>query len=190
MPKVGGVAFKRGALPSTPFFFYHVQMLGVKILQPASPIPTLMEDGRIVGVQLISEALRADVVVDATGRWRVLSRRPGLKWRQCGPRRQAWYGYAFGHVQIDDTPILTADRNGWTWIAKVRADLWSWTRLNFDGSRPASHWCPPELHSLRPHGTIHGADVTWQVAERPAGPDTSLRAMPPPSSTPHRRMAC
>lgn len=144
--------------------------LGVRILQPATAISVVDADGRVVGVQLKSGPLLAEVVVDATGRRRLLSRWLALRWRQCGPRRHAWYGYAHGHGPTDETPFLSADHTGWSWIAQVRPDVWAWTRLNFDGSRPDNHWCPPALNGLRADGVVRGADVTWQVAERPAGP--------------------
>ena len=35
--------------------------------------------------------------------------------------------------------------------------------------KPAEDWQPSELAEMTPTGRVRGADVTWQVAERPAG---------------------
>lgn len=145
--------------------------MGVTILQPCQPTGPVLRDGRLVGVETGLGPVRADVVVDATGRWRALSRWLGLMWQRRGPTRLAWYGYATGpEAARVDTPALRADPRGWTWVARVRHETCAWTRLNFDNARPPTGWLPPELTGLVPDGPARGADVTWQVADRPAGP--------------------
>jgi flavin-dependent dehydrogenase len=145
--------------------------LGVRILQPCPVTGPLFRDGKIAGVETASGTVRTEVVVDATGRWRALSRWLGLGWQQRGPTRLAWYGYASGPAaERLDTPYLRADACGWTWVARVRPRTCAWTRLNFDNAKPAAGWLPTELAGMEPEGPVRGANVTWQVAARPAGP--------------------
>lgn len=145
--------------------------LGVEVRQPCQPDGVILDGSRVVGVETAGGPVRAGMVIDATGRWRALTRWLGLTWQRHGPTRIAWYGYATGPGAARvEVPSLRADADGWTWIARVRPDTCAWTRLNFDNGRPAVGWLPDELAGLTPDGPIRGADVTWQIADQPAGP--------------------
>jgi flavin-dependent dehydrogenase len=144
--------------------------IGVAILQPYPVNGLLTRGGRVTGVETASGPVRAQVVVDATGRWRALSRWLGLEWQRRGPPRIAWYGYASGPLAArQGVPSLRADDQGWTWAARVRQQTSAWTRLNFNNARPAADWLPAELEGMTPAGPVRGADVTCQAADRPAG---------------------
>lgn len=145
--------------------------LGVTVRRPCRPTGVVVAGGRVVGVETTSGRLTAGVVVDATGRGRAVSRWLGLTWRQSGPARRAWYGYASGpQAAAFAVPALRADAGGWTWVARVRPETCAWTRMNFDATRPAAGWRPPELAGMAADGPARGADVTWRAADRPAGP--------------------
>jgi len=145
--------------------------LGVVILQPCTVSVAIITGDRITGVETDSGSVRADMIVDATGRWRALSHWLELEWQRYGPTQLAWYGYATGpEAERVAVPSLRSDADGWTWMARVRPETCAWTRLNFNNARPAADWLPAELAGLKPDGPIRGADVTWQIACRPAGP--------------------
>ncbi|HEX6040991.1 NAD(P)/FAD-dependent oxidoreductase, partial [Longimicrobium sp.] len=109
--------------------------------------------------------------VDATGRARWLGRALGIGSRPCSPRLLARYGYAEGACPARaDAPALEADAEGWTWTARVRPDVYGWTRVAFNGDRTDASWMPAELRALRPMGPARGADVTWRISERVAAP--------------------
>ncbi|MBI3863212.1 MAG: tryptophan 7-halogenase [Planctomycetia bacterium] len=144
--------------------------VGVSVMQPVTATGLIFDHGKIAGVTTSQGSLRARHVIDATGRWRAVARWLNLAWQRHGPVRRAWYGYASGRcADRDDIPLFAADVEGWTWIARVRADTFAWTRLNFDGTRPPHDWLPPELVKLEPVGTTHGADVTSEVVRQTAG---------------------
>ena len=70
-------------------------------------------------------------------------------------------------------PRIEADRDGWTWIAKVREDVYTWTRLDWsepgtNGEAP-SPLVPEMFEGCPSRESPRGADVTWRCAERMAG---------------------
>jgi flavin-dependent dehydrogenase len=145
--------------------------LGVRIEQPAQPRRVLVTAGEVKGVVTDGGAIRARYVVDATGRRAWLAGQLGWRAESHSRRLTAWYGYAEGTCpDRDRAPALAADAAGWSWVACVRPGIYQWTRLNFDGRRPAANWRPDELRTLRPCGTTLGADVSWRIADAPAGP--------------------
>ena len=144
--------------------------LGVAIEQPITVNGVRTNGEKVSGVNTEHGPIHADLVIDGTGRWRAVSRWLRLKWQRSGPTRIAWYGYATGpSAKAMEVPSLRADNQGWTWIANVQANTYTWTRHNFNNAKPAEDWQPSELAEMTPTGTVRGADVTWQVAERPAG---------------------
>ncbi|MGH8517414.1 MAG: NAD(P)/FAD-dependent oxidoreductase, partial [Panacagrimonas sp.] len=122
-----------------------------------------LEDGRV---------LRAAMLIDASGAARWLSRRLGLQERTRSPRRSVRYGYVRGRCAARaDAPSLVGDRVGWTWTARVAEDLYQWARVDFDDDAERSRdERPAELATLEPVGAARGADATWRVVERAAGP--------------------
>jgi flavin-dependent dehydrogenase len=146
--------------------------LGVTVLQPASATGAHRgPDGAVRGVETSDGPITAEFTVDATGRWRALSRWLAIDWDQHGHDRRVWFGYVAGDCPSRrDRPAIRADKGGWTWVARVRESTYQWTRMNFDGSRPPDGWLPPELLGLNPIGVQGGQDVTWRIATRPSGP--------------------
>ena len=88
----------------------------------------------------------------------------------------AWYGYASGRCPSRDVaPALVADPDGaeWTWTARVRPELYAWTRLSFASEGRGCRAAPAELAGLTPLAPPRGADVTWRSAGA-AGPGYAL----------------
>ena len=148
----------------------HARRLGTHVLQPCRALRPLCATGRVVGVATDEGPLRARFIVDASGRRGWLAEQLQLETVCQGPRLVAWYGYAVGDCrQRDDAPAIVADETGWTWTARVRPRTYQWTRLAFDGGRPAGGWLPAEFAGLSPLTATRGADVTWRAATLPAG---------------------
>jgi flavin-dependent dehydrogenase len=125
---------------------------------------------RVIGVDTSDGRILGRFTVDATGRRRVLGERLGVGWVQHGPKRRVWYGYAAGVCPARaERPAMAADRDGWTWVARIREELFQWTRYNFDNARPPDGWRPPELGTLSSTGPTRGHDATWRIAAQPAG---------------------
>src|SRR5262245_17413725 len=126
----------------------HARRLGVCVEQPARPRRVRAAGGSVAGVVSDGGALAARYVVDATGRRGWLAEQLGSGAEARGPRWVAWYGYAEGDCPAREAaPALTADAGGWTWVARVLPRLYQWTRLNFDGARPAADWRPEDLRA-------------------------------------------
>lgn len=142
--------------------------LGADIRRPCA-VTGVLPGG--AGVETTDGPVTARVVVDATGRARWLGRALGIASRAHSPRLLARYGYARGVCPARaDAPALVADAEGWTWTARVRPDVYQWTRVAFDGSQADASWMPAEFRDLRPLGPSRGADVTWRLSERVAAP--------------------
>jgi len=148
---------------------------GVDVWQPCRAMDPILVNGRVVGVECCRGTLRAKVVFDAGGRLHWMTRKLGVRWQAHSPELATRYGYVALDSGILDSgdwsnPRMVRDRHGWTWTARVRAEVVAWVRLQFDGSDPGADWQPPELatgDALRDGG---GADVTWRIADRVAGP--------------------
>lgn len=116
-------------------------------------------------------ALRAAMVIDASGPARWLARRLALAERVRSPRRSVRYGYVRGHCPARaEAPALVGNREGWTWTARVADDLYQWARLDFDAGARAQDERPAELTGLECVGAARGADATWRMVEPAAGP--------------------
>lgn len=143
---------------------------GAVVLQPRSAIDFLIRDGAVAGVVTTEEELPARFVVDAGGLRRNLSRRLNLPAEQAGPRRIAWYGYAQGtYPAREQFPLLAVGPDGWTWIARVRRDLFAWTQMQWEPSCGREVHPPQELCDLIPVGVVRGANVTWTRTPATAG---------------------
>ena len=139
--------------------------------QPQGVTGVLSEDGECRGVVTADGEIKARIVIDATGRARWLERALGIASPARSPDMFARYGYAQGSCPArDEAPALTGDATSWTWTAMVRPGTYQWTRLAFDGSKPDADWLPEEFRGLTAMGRSRGADVTWRMAERVAGP--------------------
>ena len=150
----------------------HARRLGAQIVQPCRALDVTASRDRIDGLKTSEGGVvEARFVVDAAGSRHWLARRLGLSIRHLSPRLIARFGYLKGTCRYrDSAPAIVADESGWTWTAKVRENLYHWTRLNLDGGWPESTFVPGELRGLSPRGSSRGADVGWRVVEKPAGP--------------------
>jgi flavin-dependent dehydrogenase len=145
--------------------------VGVQVHQPCRALRPLFEGSRVVGVITTDGPLHAPVVIDAGGGGHWLARKLGMRVQAYSPRLIARYGYAAGErPALDAAPAITADRAGWTWIARVRPHLYHWTRLSLRPEKPPADWLPEEFRGLESQGRTRGADVTWRMVINPAGP--------------------
>lgn len=175
--------------------------LGVHILQPCQAVrPLHDQDGRVAGVETSAHPVTASFVVDASGDRHWLARQLGLEIKKYSQRLTARYGYAEGACAArDDAPLIVSDARGWTWTARVRPNIYQWTRLSLGGDvsveagvdvgggidsnsggdsgsdsgveagQTEREWLPAEFRALRRRGAARGAEVTWRRVERPAG---------------------
>ena len=144
---------------------------GVEVRQPCAVAGTRIREGRLEGVETAAGPIAARMVVDASGAARWLGRALGVESPARSPRLIARYGYMQGSCPAnDEAPLLVGDRTGWTWTARVRPELYQWTRVSFDDPTPPG-WTPPHLAALAPRARSRGADVTWRMADKAAGAD-------------------
>ena len=145
--------------------------LGVDVRQPSAVTGALIGTGGCEGVRTQDGTVTARMTIDATGRTRWLARALGIASPPRSPSLFARYGYVQGSCPArDEAPALTGDAGGWTWTARVRPNIYQWTRLVFDGGKPEAEWLPEELRGLTAMAPARGADVTWRMAQRVAGP--------------------
>jgi flavin-dependent dehydrogenase len=143
--------------------------LGVDVRRPSTVTGLIANEGAVRGVETESGPIAARMVVDATGAARRLARALGVASPPRSPRLIARYGYAGGACPArDEAPLLVGDASGWTWSARVRRGVYQWTSVRF-GSRSGGG-APEEFRDLTPMGPARGADVTWRMTDRAAGP--------------------
>ena len=141
--------------------------LGVAVRQPCA-VTGVLPNG--TGVTTASGDISGRMIVDATGRARTFARAFDIAAPARSPRLFARYGYVQGTCpERDESPALVADEQGWTWTARVKANVYQWTRVAFDGTQTDADWRPSELQGLKPLSRSRGADVTWRMQERVAG---------------------
>jgi flavin-dependent dehydrogenase len=129
------------------------------------------EQGTVRQIETDHGPVIARMVIDATGRARHVARQLEISFEARSPRLIARYGYVTGSCPArDDAPKISGDMSGWTWTARIRDSLYQWTRVDFNDVAK-DDWLPEEFRGLRPHSRTRGADVTWRIAERPAGPN-------------------
>jgi len=143
--------------------------LGVRVIQPCRAHRPLRDDTFVAGVETDESNITSPFVVDASGGGHWLARQLGLPVERWSPRLIARFGYCEGDCPArNGAPAIVADANGWTWTARVKENIYQWTRLAFQKERePATSY---EFQDLKRLGPVHGADVTWRLASRPAGP--------------------
>lgn len=144
--------------------------LGVILMQPCQAKKLIVENDRVIGAETSAGCVYADIVIDAAGSRHWLARQLGMEIIPYSPRLTAYYGYAEGECPPrDKIPAIVADEKGWTWTAKVKPQLYQWTRLFFQRSHLEADWIPQELMGLTPKGNTRKADVTWRTVSTPAG---------------------
>lgn len=162
--------------------------LGVRVLQPCQAVRPLLAGQRVVGLETSHGDLHAPFVVDAAGDRHWLARQLHLPIKKYSRRLTARYGYVEGVCAArDEAPQIVSDARGWTWTARVRPQLYQWTRLSVAGEKDdgaieeaegaivssrggrGEKYLPSEFHGLKRRGASKGADVTWRLVERAAG---------------------
>ena len=144
--------------------------LGVEVLQPCRASQLMVDQGRVLGVVTSKGALPASFVIDGAGGQHWLANQLGLGIQPYAPPLTVHYGYAEGACpERDHAPAIVADCKGWTWTARIRPQLYQWTRLTFMEGQLAKGWMPPEFEGLTPKRSIGKADVTWRRVTEPAG---------------------
>jgi flavin-dependent dehydrogenase len=147
------------------------RQLGVAVQQPCRATRPLLDGIRVTGVQTTSGPLTARFVIDAAGSGHWLGHKLSLPLRRYSPRLIVRFGYVKGDCAArDEAPALVADEGGWIWIARVRPQLYQWTKLSWLEGPPPKDLIPDELRGLDPSGPIRAADVTWRIITKPAGP--------------------
>ena len=153
---------------------HRAQELGVRVRQPCRVCQPILQDNRIAGAIASDGEWRSRFIIDATGSRRWLAKQLKLTVENHSPLLIANYGYAEGNCPLrDEAPAIVADDLGWTWTARVRPQLYQWTRLSFVREnvreKIAQNWLPAELSGLQPAGKPRAADVTWRVVREMAG---------------------
>ncbi len=128
---------------------------GAVVRRGRAPSAPVLRGDRVAGVVLDGAEVEARWTVDATGRRAWLARALRLDTLRRSPAMRARYGWD-GPARGRD-PELAATGTGWRWRAPLGDARSAWVELDVaalgDGAR-----CPP------------GADVSWRVVERCAGP--------------------
>lgn len=144
---------------------------GAGVRQPCRVLDPIVDYGRVVGVVTSDGPIRARWVVDAGGGAHWLARRLGIPLEFATPRLVARYGYVVGCCpERDDAPEIVADEAGWSWSARIAKGRYHWTRLSFGPEDPWRASPRTPLAGLTPVARTRGADVTWRIVERSAGP--------------------
>lgn len=144
---------------------------GVTVFQPHRAVRVLRDRGRVVGAETTAGRVNAAVTIDASGANAWLARALSLRHQQVSHKLIAFYGYMQGDCpERDDAPCFTYLLNGWTWTARVRPNIYHWTRLVTNSFPSQDKGPPPEFSGLRPLGRPKGADVTWRRLESSVGP--------------------
>lgn len=147
------------------------RLSGVTVVQPCRVERPLVQVDRVAGIETSDGTLRARWVVDAAGGVHWLARQLAIPLRHASPRLIARYGYATGHwPERDEAPEIEADDTGWTWTARITPGHYHWTRVSLVADHLRRNVLPPGLAQLTPLARPRGADVTWRIVSRPAGP--------------------
>jgi flavin-dependent dehydrogenase len=129
----------------------------------------LVEEGAAAGIATSGGVVRAAVTIDAGGGRHWMARQLGIEVRRRSPRLIARYGYVVGSCPpLDEAPVFRTEPRGWTWMSRVGAGRYHWSRVGPD-TRAAGER-PDLLASLPAEGPSRAEDVTWRCAERLAGP--------------------
>ncbi|HWJ73301.1 MAG TPA: FAD-dependent oxidoreductase [Kaistia sp.] len=143
--------------------------LGVIVHTDCAATGVLKDEAGLGGIMTPAGPISARIVVDATGASRWLGRMLDIGGVVRSPQLIARYGYREGSCPARDAaPLLVGNASGWTWSARVKPELYQWTSVRFGGRAVGA--VPDELRGLAALGPERGADVTWRMAERTAGP--------------------
>ena len=108
-------------------------------------------------------------VVDCSGTSRWLARRLKIPLHQYSRSLIARYGYMRGDLPANSRlPMIRAEADGWTWLAKVAPQRFHWTRVTTQEYAQDKNWIPDEFKTLSLERS-YGADVTWRLLSKTAG---------------------
>jgi len=145
--------------------------LGAELSWRCRAVKPLLERGRVTGVETSRGRVRSRYVVDAAGAGHWLARRLRLGLVRESPPLRARYGLRVGVCAgCEEAPRFIVDERGWTYIARIGAAVYSWTRLDLSGAPTPADFVPVELRDLDPAGGSRSADVSWRQARVTAGP--------------------
>jgi flavin-dependent dehydrogenase len=144
---------------------------GVRVDQPHRALKGIFGGDRFSGAETTAGAIHADFTIDASGSAAWLARQLRLPMNCVSTRLIARYGYMRGECQRgEDTPCFQYLPDGWLWTARVGAGLYHWTRLMASHSKITTEWRPPQFDGLESVEPMKGADVSWRIVDRCAGP--------------------
>lgn len=144
---------------------------GVHVFQPRRALRGIVESGRVSGAETTAGAIHAAFTIDASGSASWLARQLALSMNRISSRLIARYGYVRGECHwCEGAPCFEYLADGWLWTARVRPGLYHWTRLMEPHTRIAADWRPPAFHGLESIEPPKGADVSWRIVDRCAGP--------------------
>lgn len=157
-----------------PMLLERAQALGVSVTQPSLIRDVLLEDGQVRGLKSDQGELTASFVVDAAGAGHWLARKLGVPIDYYSKSLYGSYNWARGHCpDCHERPLIYDEPSGWTWISRVQnPGLYQFTRMSFEKKALERDWLPPEFvkAGLEAVGPARGADMTWRIVSRPAGP--------------------
>lgn len=146
------------------------QELGVDVIRSCKALRPIVNENNIVGIESSQGSLHSSFVIDAAGSQHWLAKNLGLKIKSFSSPLLTYFGYVEGECKVrNDAPCIVADKQGWTWTARISPHLYQWTRLFFKKQPIDKDWIPKEFHGLKQRGRTLGADVTWQIVSKPAG---------------------
>jgi flavin-dependent dehydrogenase len=123
-------------------------------------------------LQVDGEWLSAGYILDATGDRFWLSRELNHPVIRYSDDLICFYGKCAGNFsRADNAPCFFRAENHWTWIAKLKPDLYQWTHLNYDAgtSLPEKNWRPDILRAMEPVTKTRSRDCSWRISAEPAG---------------------
>ena len=134
---------------------------GAEVVREVAEQP-IVEEGRVVGVVAGGNAIRARVVIDASGRRQWLASALGLPLDVRSEPLTAVYGYTRnGH---GDAPRFETHADGWSWLAPIGEGRAAWVRL-----APAAETAKVIADAPELEAPARAADVTWRLAVPPVG---------------------
>lgn len=144
--------------------------LGVKVIQSCRALRPIVNNKSVIGIETSKGSIQTSFVIDATGGQHWLARMLGLKIQNYSPPLLVHYGYVEGNCSLrNDAPCIVADKCGWVWTARIKPNLYHWTRLFFSKQQIDGKSVPNEFQDLKQKGNTMGADVTWRIVSEPSG---------------------
>ncbi|MED7669071.1 NAD(P)/FAD-dependent oxidoreductase [Pseudomonas moraviensis subsp. stanleyae] len=150
-------------------------LAGVDVHQPCRARRVLTFAQQVIGVEADAGCLYASYLIDASGATGWLGRQLHLTEQIDSPALVARYGYLQGQLEpYGSNPHLLATEDGWTWIARIGAQLIHWTHLAFEidalkAVKPSPPMLPEDLLALPQVGPMRGAEVSWRISASVAG---------------------